>query len=95
MNINLNLSRHCIETEVKRLYNKCITQYFKHDTDKKQLEKHIKVLKELLENCNFAKLRSVYPELGGHCKAEVTLHSENQDDIVIICNDKKIIPFGE
>ena len=45
MIIELDLSKHCIETEIKRLYNRSVSQYFKPDTDKALLEKQIDVLK--------------------------------------------------
>ncbi len=44
--IKLDLSRHCIETEIKKQYNKKISQYFKTDSNKKALEAEIEILKK-------------------------------------------------
>jgi len=75
--INLNLSQYCIETAIRRRYNRCLSQVFKarfpdKDWDK-DLEYEIDLLKTALESFDFEYLRSTWPELAGHGKAEVTL----------------------
>ena len=57
MNIKLNLSQHCIETEIKLLYNQSVLKYFKAN-DKNQLEKQMKILQHALKTLDFKKLRS-------------------------------------
>ncbi len=90
MNIKLNLRKHCIETEIKKIYNRSVSQYFKSGTDKAQLEKQIDLLKTFLEKSDFSYLRSTYPELAGHSDADVTLKTDGQDRIIILLDDKKI-----
>lgn len=90
MNIKLNLRKHCIETEIKKIYNRSVSQYFKFGTDKAQLEKQIDLLKTILEKSDFNYLRSTFPELAGHNDADVTLKIDEQDKIIILLDDKKI-----
>lgn len=90
MNIKLNLKRHCIETEVKRLYNKALSQCLKPGADIKYFEKHIEVLKKLLEECDFSGLRDLYPELRGHSEVEASLRAENIDEIYIIVSGREL-----
>ncbi|MBW2250191.1 MAG: hypothetical protein JRF60_06080, partial [Deltaproteobacteria bacterium] len=54
MKIKLNLSRHCIETETKRLYNQSVLKYFKAD-DKDRIEKQIETLQNALQTLDFGK----------------------------------------
>ena len=94
MNIILNLNHHCIATEVKKLYNKAVSQYFKPDADIEKLEKRIEIFKYLLEKSDFAYLRNTYPELRGHCASNVQITTEHNGQIFIILNHNKIeIPF--
>ena len=93
MKIKLNLTKHCIETETRRLYNRSLAQYFKPNADKKQLEARIEMLQNALECLDFGRLRSVYPELAGNEKAHVTLTIDKANQPVIHINGKKIDPF--
>ena len=89
MKIKLNLSRHCIETETKRLYNQSVLKYFKAD-DKDRIEKQIEILQHALQTLDFGKLRSTYPELAGHCDDHVELSTDDQHQITVLINGKKI-----
>ena len=89
MKIKLNLSRHCIETEIKRLYNQSVLKYFKAD-DKDRIEKQIEILQHALQTLDFGKLRSTYPELAGHRDDHVELSFNNQNQIIILINGKEI-----
>jgi len=89
MKIKLNLSRHCIETETKRLYNQSVLKYFKTD-DKDRIEKQIEILQHALQTLDFGKLRNTYPELAGHCDDDVELSLNNQNQIIILINGKEI-----
>lgn len=89
MKIKLNLSRHCIETETKRLYNQSVLKYFKAD-DKDHIEKQIVILQHALQTLDFGKLRSTYPELTGHCNDQVELSVNNQNQIIVHINGKEI-----
>lgn len=93
MKIKLNLSRHCVETELKRLYNRSVANYFKGGKDRQPLEKQIEILKSILERSDFPRLRRICPELSGHCDADVVLIVQPQEKIVIRVNDKAIDLF--
>ncbi len=92
MNIKLNLSRHCVETEMKRLYNKSISEYFKAESEdeKKGLEDRIELLQKGLESFDFNRLRSRHPELSGEKEAEVQLFAESGGRPGILINGDKI-----
>ncbi len=89
MKIKLNLSRHCIETETKRLYNQSVLKYFKAD-DKDRIEKQIEILQHALQTLDFGKLRSTYPELAGHCDDHIELSVNEKNQIIIRINGKEI-----
>ncbi len=89
MKIKLNLSRHCIETETKRLYNQSVLKYFKAD-DKDNIEKQIEILQHALQTLDFVKLRSTHPELAGHCDDHVELSVNDQNQIIVRINGKEI-----
>jgi len=89
MKIKLNLSRHCIETETKRLYNQSVLKYFKAD-DKDNIEEQIEILQNALQTLDFGKLRSTYPELTGHCDDHVELTINDNNQIIILINGKDI-----
>ena len=86
----LDLSAHCIETELKRQYNKSVSAYFRAGRkEKRLLEQTIEILHQALETLDFQKLRSQYPPLSGGTKQEVILSRPNEE-LVIIIGDKKI-----
>lgn len=89
MKIKLNLSRHCIETEIKRLYNQSVLKYFKAD-NKNHIEKQIEILQHALQTLDFRKLRSSYPELAGHCNDHVELSANDHNQITVLINGEKI-----
>lgn len=61
--MKLDLSRHCIETEIRRLYNRSISLYLKLKKEDPLLEADIELLKAALESLDFPGLRSGYGEL--------------------------------
>ena len=90
MDIQLNLTRHCIETEIKRQYNKAVSAYFKADTEEKhRLESTIEVMRRALESLNFSHLRNQYPPLTGGTDRNVILSCENED-LTIAIDGKKL-----
>ncbi len=89
MKIKLNLTRHCIETEIKRLYNQSVLKYFKAD-NKGQVEKQIEILQHALQTLDFGNLRSTYSELSGQCDDNIELAADNHNQIFILINGKKI-----
>jgi len=93
MKLELNLRKHCVETELKRLYNRSLSEYFKRGSNQKQLEKIIDVLKTVLENSNFSKLRYTYPKLAGKSEANIVLAADSQNHVVILINGLEINPL--
>jgi hypothetical protein len=93
MKLELNLRKHCVETELKRLYNRSLSKYFEPGCNREKLEKIIDVLKTVLENSNFSNLRSTYPELSGKSEANIVLTTDRKDYVVILINGIEINPL--
>ncbi len=94
MEIVLSLKRHCIETEAKKEYERLIQGYFKNSNqDKSIIEARIEALKFFLEEVDFSRLRSLYPELSGTIELSLKLKiSEDFQDLKIVVNDRRIQP---
>ncbi len=90
MNIKLDLQKHCIETEIKKLHNHLISQYFKSIDNRKQLESKIELLQNALENFDFGRLRSTYIELAGNYDNDVILSYDENKHPEIKINGVKI-----
>ncbi|MEA1969111.1 MAG: hypothetical protein U9N77_12945 [Thermodesulfobacteriota bacterium] len=71
MRLRLNLDNHCIETGIKKLYNKKVSACLKTGVFDKKIEQEIESLKYALENFDFPLLRSEYRALAGTKKARV------------------------
>ncbi len=85
MDIRLDLSRHCIETEIKKQYDKAISAYFKAGMEEKcRLEMTIELIRRALETLNFSHLRTQYPPLAGGTDRNVILSCENEDLTITI-----------
>jgi len=75
MKITLNLSRHCIETESRCIYEESIKQYFKApDSKRPELEEKIEGLRNFLEYTDFNHLRSRHQALAGGSGGEAAIH---------------------
>jgi hypothetical protein len=73
MKVQLDLKRHCIETEMKRRTNAAISSYFKAGSEKIDLEKEITLLQQALGAFDFLELRSRWPALSGGSGTRVSL----------------------
>jgi len=90
MELQLDLSKHCIETACRRHYNKVISDYFKAGREeKRQLTDTIEMLFQALETLYFSRLRARYPALAGGTNKNVILALAN-DDLIIAIDDKKV-----
>jgi hypothetical protein len=90
MDIRLDLSRHCIETEIKKQYNKAVSAYFKGGTEeKRRLEPAIEAIGRALATLDFSHLRTQYPPLAGSTDRAVILTCENED-LMITIDGKKL-----
>lgn len=96
MDILLTLTKHCIETETKKAYERLIKQYFNKNTsnkDKNRIESTLEKLKFFLEHADFPKMRSAYPELGGASDLSVSLHiPENVQKAILTFNGRSVPP---
>lgn len=90
IHISLNLSAHCIETELKRIYNRTLSRYFQKQGDPAELEVHLEVLHAAISSFDFAYLRAAYKELAGNSTAQVALVSDGRNMPVITINDLPI-----
>ena len=93
MKIILDLSKHCIETEIKKFYNRSVSKYFKPNADKAGLEREIEILREALETFDFKRLRNAYPKLAGHHNDYAVLAVNDQNKIILLLNGKTIEPI--
>lgn len=71
--IELDVSRHCIASEVKRLHNRRISDYFKGRGDKESLETQIALLTRALEELDLPALRGKDARLAGGEAVDVVL----------------------
>lgn len=84
--LTLDLSRHCIETEIKRQHNRAVSEFFRAAPgSRRHLETVIEQTRSVLESADFRKLRSTYPPLAGHSEAHAVLTKE--DDCFVILLD--------
>ncbi len=92
MEIKLDLSRHCIETEIKKMHDRAIYQYFKRDKEhgfktkqeKKTLENRIELLEQALKTFDFGFLRSNFVTLAGNNNDDIILSRENNQFVIFI-----------
>ena len=70
--IQLNLSKHCIETELKRLYNQAFNRLIRAVEPDPGIEKRFQNMVTALEKLDFQKLRGKHPELSG-CRENTTI----------------------
>lgn len=73
MRFELNLGRHCIETALKRLHNRLVSEYFKTKGENPEIEKKIECISLLLTELDFSFLRTRFPDLTGNTDKDVTL----------------------
>jgi len=83
--IELDLSRHCIETEIKRVYNYAISTYFKTEKCRKPIEETISLTRRAFELLDFPRLRTEYPPLAGGTDLRVLL-SEDDGVLTVFLN---------
>jgi len=82
--MKLDLSKHCIETEIRRLYNRSVSRYIKLKKIDPQLETDIELLKTALERLDFPNLRSGYGELAGRQGNPVVELTAGDDGKVVV-----------
>ncbi len=71
--IELDLRRHCIETAVKRVHNRLLSEYFSSKGNDSESEEKLELLQKALNCFDFASLRTVHKELAGNSEARIVL----------------------
>lgn len=92
MKISLDLSTHCIETEIRRVYNRTLSAYFKTDADREALEKTLRLAETALQRFDFQHLRHTYPDLLGGMTAEISLRWDETGEVVVVLGERRIRP---
>ena len=91
MKITLDLSRHCVETEAKKLLEDGVRLYFKaSETERTKLEERIEGLKVFLEQTDFGRLRRSDPILAGLESGKVSLHILSEGDFLLEFGGKTV-----
>ena len=88
--LKLDLARHCIEMEVRRLHERCIRDYFKQPEDRPRLEATIDLLLEALETFDFPALRACHPALAGQTEHRVALDRDTQGNLRILVDGQPL-----
>jgi uncharacterized protein YbgA (DUF1722 family) len=81
-NVHLHLGSHCIETVSKKKLKELMDQYFEGGGPA-DIEEQIQILREFMEQSDFAFLRSSDHRLAGEEDAQVRLHRGTDGKIVM------------
>jgi hypothetical protein len=92
MKIQLDLTIHCIQTEVKRRHEAAISRYFKSGKDRESIEAELVLLEKAISSFDFASLRSRWPELAGGDARLVFLFSDDSGLPCLRFDDRSIRP---
>ena len=93
MNVDLDLSVHCIETELKRHYRQTVSAYFKaSESDKHLLEPVIEALRLAVETTDFPCLRATHPVLAGGMDTEALFNFSKMSPVIIADNVEIDLP---
>ena len=93
--IPLDLSKHCIQTETKRLYNRLLSVCLKTPAPGTLAEKKLELLGQALETWDFPGLRAAHPELAGGREADVALVMAADGRLLISINGCTMLPSGD
>ena len=75
--LTLDLTRHCIETAIRKRYERGISAYFQTKTGQAPIEAEIALLVRALETLDFPSLRAQYPVLAGANSHHVQLLADH------------------
>lgn len=92
LEIQIDVNRHCIETDIRKQYNRLISHYFNSPEDRDGIEKKISLLKHALETLDFRQLRNKYPELAGNTGDKVFLSWDDTTTLCIRINTRQVTP---
>ncbi len=71
--IEIDIRFHCIETAVKRSYNRLLYEYLRNKGGDVESEKKLDLLQKALTDFDFPSLRAAHKELAGKSGARVIL----------------------
>ena len=92
MIMELDLSRHCIKTEIRRQYNRAVSTLLKKQVHADSLETVIELTRHCLEQFDFAALRSAHRALAGGTQSHVQLLARG-GQIHICVDGREILPI--
>ena len=85
--IEVTLKKECIQTALKKEYEKLIGSYFKDKNLQTEIvEQKIEAIKNILENADFQKLRTSHKELNGSQKEDIYVFFSSQNPFNNPCN---------
>lgn len=90
LRIRLDLSRHCIETEMKRRRSRLVGRALKSMAFAESLAGEIELLRQALERFDFGLLRIRYPALAGGGTELVELEKDERGGPRIRINGKPV-----
>jgi len=79
--LTLDLRRHCLETAIRRRYNRVLADLLRSRGATPEMERCLAFLKTALEELDFPALRGSHRELAGHCDAEVAIGDDGSGGI--------------
>ncbi|MBR9982648.1 MAG: hypothetical protein KFF50_16575 [Desulfatitalea sp.] len=80
----LDLSRHCIETELRRRHNRALSDCFRPGQDKVAAGAIVELTRQALTRFDFAHLRSRHAALAGGAASRVTLVGDQGEPVIQI-----------
>ncbi len=95
MEISLDLKKYCVRRAMKCSYDRAVSEYFRKEEKKPELEEKIELLSMALSKIDFPALRTKYTELIGCNSTQVILskNSSNEPCMVIDGQPVDITPF--
>ncbi|PID39566.1 MAG: hypothetical protein CR984_06520 [Proteobacteria bacterium] len=90
--IQLDLKRHCIETEIKRRHEDAMTRYFKKAGNREHIERELVLLEAALTVFDFRTLRSQWPMLAGGQAGDVYLSHDPDGRPFLMTGGKCVHP---
>jgi hypothetical protein len=88
--IRLDLSRHCVETAIRRRHSRLVGRALRNEAWEEGLEAEIELLKTALERFDFGRLRSTFSELAGHRTDRVELEEDKEGRPRLSINGKPV-----
>ncbi|HSO20350.1 MAG TPA: hypothetical protein VLT88_12885 [Desulfosarcina sp.] len=92
MKIRLDLSGHCIETEVNRRHEAAMSRYFKGREDVDALDAELVLLEAAIDAFDFEGLRSGWPVMAGGEERPVFLTRDDRDRPCLQFDGRRIVP---